>query len=337
MIRMSYSFLLTFCLLSCKHTPELLVSDTSGTSFCMEPAGDTLCDYNWTVPEPATFYNSQPYPGINYMCPSVNPNNPNQFVCFKQNYGFPPKCDIITYDMNTNVENVLFTYSGSMIGNLNWGKKNWIAFSTGPGSIRIFKSDGSNDYQIVASSGMNMGGGTGPAWSIDGNYIFYNAMINSGQQAAGIICDTNGVIISTYHVAEKPSWNSDNIILGGGGVKVVKLDLNSNTYSTVTTLQNEIKYDQILSIEWLPDNRYGVFCKHRGLYRVDSQTGEVVLMKERCDMKNYKVLSVSNEGGFILCEKVVSRHNHPASVEYRYEIWKMDFNGCNEVRVLPRE
>lgn len=336
MIRMSYSFLIALCMVSCKHVPELSVADTTGISYCTEPAGDTLCDYNWLVPEPATFYIKQLHAGINYMCPSVNPNNPNQFVCFKQNYGFPSKCDIITYDMTTNTENVLFTYPGSMIGKLDWGKAGWIAFTTGPGSIRIFKSDGSNDHQLIASSGMNFGEGAGPAWSPDGNYLFYNTLVNLGEQANGIICDTNGTIISTHQVTEKPSWNSDNVILGGGGVTVVKLDLNTNTQTTVTTIQNEVLFDVIFSIEWLPDNRYGVFCKSRGLYRVDSYTGEVTLMKVRCDMKNYKVLSVSNEGGFILCEKVVSWHTGPASLEYRYEIWKMDINGCNEVRVLPK-
>jgi len=114
------------------------------------------------------------------------------------------------------------------------------------------------------------------------------------------------------------------------------LDISSNIRTKLITIQNEVVFDEILSIEWLPDNRYGIFSKHRGLYRVDSQTGEVTLMKDRCDMKNYKVLSVSNEGGFILCEKVVSWHTGPASLEYRYEIWKMDINGCNEVRILPK-
>jgi len=329
---------LALTLIMCKHSPDTAMIDTTSASFCIEPAGDTLCDYNWLVPEPETFYDKQLYAGVHYMCPSVNPNNSNQFIYFEQDYGFPPKCDVITYDMSTEVKDVLFTFPGVMKGNLNWGQAGWIAFTYGyGGSIQLFKSDGSDYDQIVASSGMSFGeGGGGPAWSPDGNYIFYNAMINSGQQAAGIVCDTNGTIISTHQVTSKPSWNSDNVILGGGGITIVKLDLNTTTNSTIAILQNGLELDEILSIEWLPDNHYGVFCKHRGLYRVDSFTGEVNLMKERCDMKNYKVLSVSNEGGFILCEKVVSWHTGPASLEYRYEIWKMDINGCNEVRILPK-
>lgn len=199
----------------CKHKPDILVTDTIGTSFCTEPAGDTLCEYNWLVPEPATFYVKQLHAGINYMCPSVNPNNPNQFVCFKQNYSFPSECSIITYDMTTNTEKVLFSFTGPMIGNLNWGKKDWIAYTTGPGTIRIFKSDGTCDHQLMASSSMNFGGGAGPAWSADGAYLFCNGL---NKQPQGTICDTMGTIISTHQISAKPSWNSDNIILGGGDI-----------------------------------------------------------------------------------------------------------------------
>ena len=330
---MIYTISLALMLATCKHSPDTFIADTTGNSYCTEPSGDTLCNYNWLVPEPATFYIKQLHAGNNFKCPSINPNNPNQFVCFKQNYSFPSECSIITYDLSTNIENVLFSFPRSMIGNLSWGKQDWIAFTTGPGTIRVFKSDGTCDHQIAPSSSMNFGGGSGPAWSPDGAYLFCNGL---NEQPQGTICDTFGTIISTHQISAKPSWNSDNIILGGGGTSVIKLNLNTNTYSTITIIQNEVVFDEILSIEWLPDNRYGVFCKHRGLYRVDSQSGEVTLMKDRCDMKNYKVLSVSNEGGFILCEKVVSWHTGPASIEYRSEIWKMDINGCNEVRVLPK-
>lgn len=327
--------LFTLLLASCKHLPELTEKDTLGVSFCTEIAGDTSCAYQWKFPPPATGYQTLPDPMVSahFSCPSVNPNNPNQFVCFKQDFNWPPKVSFIIYDASTETEQVLFNFDGVMIGNLSWGKKDWIAYTSGPGTIRIFKSDGSNDHQIVASSRMNFGPGAGPAWSPDGNHLYYYNINPRG----GIVCDTIGNIVSNKKIITMPSWNDNNFIIGGGGVVINLLALNSDTLKTIAewTMQNE--YEQIQSIEWLPDNRHAVFSRHRGLYRIDSQTGEILLMKDWCEMKNYAMLSVSNKGNFILCEKVISRHPSSSKAYYRHEIWKMDINGCNEVRVLPKE
>lgn len=325
--------LITFLFASCKHLPELTEKDTLGTSFCTEPAGDTLCDYNWLAPEPMSFYDINVSQDMQYKCPSVNPNNPDQFVCFKQDPFYPPKIHIITYDISSNIEKVLFTFPGTLIGNLSWGKQNWIAYTSGPGTIRIFKSDGSNDHQIVASSRMNFGPGAGPAWSPDGNQIYYYNINPRG----GIVCDLQGNTVSNHEIITMPSWNEENKIIGGGGVVVNHLDVNTNTFSKITEWVRQNNYDEIKSIEWLPDNRHAIFSKGRGLYRIDTQTDEILQMKDWCEMKNYSTLSVSDKGNFILCEKRVSWHTGPASLRYRDEIWKMDLNGCNEVRVLPKE
>lgn len=115
------------------------------------------------------------------------------------------------------------------------------------------------------------------------------------------------------------------------------MDINTNSKTQLKTWQKQNILDEIISIEWLPDNRHVVFSKHYGLYRIDTQTGEILQMKDQCDMKNYSMLSVSNEGNFILCQKKVSKKPSSQTLIYREEIWKMDINGCNEVRVLPRE
>jgi hypothetical protein len=113
--------------------------------------------------------------------------------------------------------------------------------------------------------------------------------------------------------------------------------LSDSIANVVTEWTRENNYDQIKSIEWLPDNRHAVFSKGIGLYRIDTQTGEILQMKDWCEMKNYSTLSVSDKGNFILCQKQVSWHTGATSLRFRDEIWKMDINGCNEVRVLPRE
>jgi len=321
--------LLALVFASCKHLPEITEGDTLGTSFCTFPAGDSLCDDDWVPPVEATYYGPHMFDGIHFLSPSVNPNNSNQFVCFKKNTLFPPKTDIIVYDMQTDEERILFSYPEAIIGSLEWGRKNWIAFTSGPGRIRIFKSDGSNERQIVASSPMYLGGGgAGPTWSPDGNYLYYYT-----SNYVGITCDTMGNTIANHEIINKPSWNDNNIVIGGGGRIIHMLDLNTNLRRTLTTLPN----DQIQSIEWLPDNRHALFSLVQGVFRVDTHTGEIVLFKDRCDMKWYPILSISSKDNSILCEKRVSKKPNPQSLIYRHEIWKMDINGCNEVRVLPKE
>jgi hypothetical protein len=334
-MNMKLSILLAFSIASCKHIPEQSVSDTLGTSFCTFPAGDSLCNDDWVPPLDPTYYGAQMLHGIHYMCPSVNPNNPNQFVCFKLNTLFPPKTDIIIYDMQTDEERTLFTYNSTIIGSLSWGKKDWIAYTSGQGTIRIFKSDGTGEHQIVASSGMNFLTGYGPEWSPDGNHLYYSLGLPNVSNA--VICDTSGNTISHAPIIPKPDWNNNNVFIGGGGTKVRMAALSDSSAEIIASWTKQNILDEIISIEWLPDNRHAVFSKHYGLYRIDTQTGEILQMKDQCDMKNYSMLSVSNEGNFIFCQKRVSKKPSSQTLIYREEIWKMDINGCNEVRVLPRE
>jgi|GEM_PF-1485151 len=327
-------FLGLFCITNCKHVTDISLADTSSPHFCTEVVGDTLCAYQWGSPPPAIGNEVSPEETIHYTSPSINPNNPNQFVCFKQDYSWPFKASIITYDMNTETENILFNFSGVMIGNLSWGKKDWIAFTQGQGTIRIFKSDGSNDHLIVDHSGMNFGSGAGPEWSPDGNYLYYHTI--NGNPSVGIFCDTMGITVSNFRIIPKPDWNANNQFIGGGGQQIRMSSLSDSTSTIIAEWGQQNNFDQIQSIEWLPDNRHAVFSKYRGLFRVDTHTGEILQMKESCEMKNYKILSVCNEGNFILCEKILGKHHTPYIVHESHEIWKMDINGCNEVRVLPK-
>lgn len=332
---MKLSIILAFCIASCKHIPEQSVSDTLGTSFCTYPAGDSLCDDDWVPPLGITNYGPHMLDGIHYLGPSVNPNNPNQFICFKKNTLFPPKTDIIIYDMQTGEEQTLFTYTESIIGSLRWGNKDWIAYTSGAGTIRIFKSDGSNDHQIVASSGMNFGKGAGPAWSPDGNQLYYHRRIDN--VPLGVVYDVSGEIISNAPIINRPDWNSNNVFIGGGGRRIRIANLSDSATQIIAEWTPEQNPYEVASVQWLPDNRYAVFSKDEGMFRIDTYTGQVLKMKDNCDMKNYSILSVSSKGNFILCEKKVSKKPSSQTLIYRHEIWKMDINGCNEVRILPRE
>ena len=237
--------------------------------------------------------------------------------------------------MGTKIENVLFTFSGLIHGNLSWGKKNWIAFTTGQGIIRIFKSDGSGNHQIVEHSDMNFFSGTGPEWSPSGDHLYYHTVyVNTPN---GVICDTSGVVFSYSPIINRPDWNKNNILVGADGWLLSTLDLNTNEKIDFAQWYPVNEADAVSFIEWLPNNHHAIFSKDKGLFRVDTKTGEILQLKENCITKKYKALSVSNEGNFILCEKIVGKQTGPNTAVERSEIWKMDINGCNEVRVLPKE
>jgi len=152
-----------------------------------------------------------------------------------------------------------------------------------------------------------------------------------------MLSDTAGNIFSSAAITKKPSWNSNNEIVNIDGHKIEILDLSDKTKYEVTDLRTQNVYGGLFSsIKWLPDNRYAIFSTELGLYRVDTPNGEVVRMKESCWGKKYRFLSVSNQGDFIICEKTMSKKIEGDLIQFRSEIWKMDINGCNEVRVLPK-
>jgi len=304
--------------------------------FCTEVVGDVPCGKQSLDIGISAFPEYRAIPGSHYACPSLNPNNPNQFVCFRYDWEDGHVItNIVIYDMITGDQQVLFSNYGIDKGHLSWGKKDWIAHTSNQGNVRIFKIDGCGSLMLQRISGLNPGYGDGSEWSPDGNYLYHPS--HYWVPARAMLSDTAGNIFSSAAITKKPSWNSNNEIVNIDGHKIEILDLSDKTKYEVTDLRTQNVYGGLFSsIKWLPDNRYAIFSTELGLYRVDTPNGEVVRMKESCWGKKYRFLSVSNQGDFIICEKTMSKKIEGDLIQFRSEIWKMDINGCNEVRVLPK-
>lgn len=335
-MRTKLFFLIALCIAyyeaSCAY---YMKSDTIVSPFpCLEVAGDVPCGEPPPVVD--SFEEYRAIPGSHYACPSLNPNNPNQFVCFRYDWERDEVfTHIVIYDMLTGDQQVLFSNYGIDKGHLSWGKKDWIAHTSSQGNIRIFKKDGCGSLMLQRISGLSPSYGDGTEWSLDGNYLYHPS--HYWVPAKAMLSDTAGNIFSSAPITKKPSWNSENEILNASNHKIEILDLSDNTKYDVADLRNRNVSGGVFSIKWLPDNRYAIFSAELGLYRVDTPNGEIVQLKESCFGKKYRFLSISNQGDYIICEKAMSKKIERGATQFRSEIWKMDINGCNEVRVLPKE
>ncbi len=119
-------------------------------------------------------------------------------------------------------------------------------------------------------------------------------------------------------------------------IKVKIFDLNTKTEKFIWQYVKTNYNDIISNFEWLPGNQHCLFLKDEGLFKLNILTGTVTQIKQSCNNKHIVSMDVSDNGKFILYTKRIRRVINNTQIGWMDEIWKMDFNGCNEERILPQ-
>jgi len=170
-------------------------------------------------------------------------------------------------------------------------------------------------------------------WSADGIYLYYQTKDPKG--SFGVIRHFNGSEYARIPLLDLLDWNKNDIMISFSRGHIITYHVRNNILDTIGRRYTYYSLELPMDIEWLPDNRNAVFIQDNGMFRVDTESGEILQIKEMCDIKCYEAISVSDKGNYILCEKKITRrHSYYDYHEYS-EIWKMDVNGCREIRILP--
>jgi hypothetical protein len=306
---------------SCKHEP---IEPPVVVLPVVEPCVDYDSLLNECIVGP--FYNDL---SPSYYFPTINPNNPNEFAYYSDK-------KVYKYNMDTKTSTLL-AEDIWVIDRMDWGAKGWIAFSTINWKVWILKDDGSSMKQISFTPRDLY-----PEFNSSGNTLTYSRHMEYSvselennptlyERYRSMLVDIESNSVDSFDVLFGVcSWNSTNSIAAiRAGVEIYKHDTKIHKPFIA---DNSIA--DIPDIEWLPDNENILFITRYGnnqgtIYKVNSVTDELNMVKEGCENRFYNDLAISPDGTFMLAQKGTAVVED-CDINTTWQIVKMDLDGNNE-------
>lgn len=259
-----------------------------------------------------------------YFFPTINPNNPNEFAYYSNK-------QVFKYD-RTSKTRTLLADNIRVIGRMDWGARGWIAFSTISWKVWILKDDGSELMQITFGSR-----DLGPKFLDEGDWLVYSET-EPIENSQIVKLDINAIGVDSFcRIEGWCSWdycsynvNSERFAAPRNGVAIYDKDgvELKRTFIAGTDVAD------IPDIEWLPDNENILFITRYGnnqgtIYKVNSVTDELTMIKEGCENRFYNDLAISPDGTFMLAQKGTAVVDG-CDINTTWQIVKMDLDGNNE-------
>ena len=167
-MKLSIKLLLLLATYGCKHQVETISSEPP--QVCLEIAHEDSCQEFNLIPWPfgiEEFRNVLPQ----YLSPSVNPNNPDEFVyLYAPTGGGIPQWTIRKHNSITHEDVFMVNSPFPAYIALNWGKAGWISITKAYGKIYLIKEDGSMYHFLINSGSVS---DSPMDWLNDGKRFFY--------------------------------------------------------------------------------------------------------------------------------------------------------------------
>lgn len=312
---------------------SLLISFQQG---CKKDDAQCLnCDKCENFPEPKGFGTPTiTQKNFQRKSPCFNPNNGNEFIYVKEE---GRNQTLVKYNLSTNQENILLE-NAQIIGQPKWNNKGWVLFSRNNLQIYLMKDNGDSLRQVTSFyeniypsfHGHNkiyftVGIVTSPG--VSGNKLidFFDNRLDSIKSSD--IGGTMG-INEINNLEEIASWFCKN----GGDCSFVHYKMEEKNiveiYNFKFTGRNNIE-----GICWHPNNNDIYYSTYReGLYVINKNTKERKKIRNGCDSRSYRFLSISPDGKKILVERVDASDykNINGSWTEEAKIYIMDIDGKNE-------
>jgi Tol biopolymer transport system component len=219
-----------------------------------------------------------------------------------------------------------------VISRMDWGAQGWITFSTINWKVWILKEDGTELKQLTFGSRDLV-----PIFLDDGAWLVYSKtepietsqIVKLNVNAIGIdsFCRIEGWCSWDYcsfnaQTEEFAAPRNGVALYNKGGIELKR------TFVAGTNVAD------IPDIEWLPDNENILFITRYGnnqgtIYKVNSVTDELNMVKEGCENRFYNDLAISPDGTFMLAQKGTAVVED-CDINTTWQIVKMDLDGNNE-------
>ena len=292
---------------------------------------EAWCDSFPPTPEIGFNYTME---GTQYLAPSFNPNNANEFVYLRWNGS--NHAELVIYNITSGVESVIL--DPMSLGRPQWGKSGFIIFQYSDNCIWKIQPDGSNLTKLTNYSSSN------PVFSPDGNYFttFGAHPDISNNLLYQPILDLNGALVDSF----KYEYSGEYF-----GMPMVPIDNQFNGYycytlnspspvvmvgfclkqgDTITKLKN-FKYQGTMWDAVINGSSlfFGTYWNH--LSRLDLTTHEITAYRVGCKSRFYQHMSVSPDEKFLVVQKVISKpYDNDQSIDVQNEIWLVSLDSCTQ-------
>jgi Tol biopolymer transport system component len=269
--------------------------------------------------------------------PCFNPNNGDEFIYVKyeNNVRSLVKVNIINEEEEKLLENV------SIVGQPSWGANDEIVFTGGDLRVYVFENHNSSLRQLTNRLESNH-----PKVYQD-SLILFTVGAETIKGASGLYkINFNGARIDSIGVEDINGYNSvpglfdckDDLIYTEFGTEndygIYSLDYSNRQVEALSV--EPITGDNIIEGLSLFRDDFLFYSTFRtGIFRINLPDGDRICIKNSCDTRSYRHLSISPDGKRLLAERVDGTDYREDDGGYTIEskIVIMDIDGSNE-RVL---
>ena len=310
---------------------ESLIFQTCNKVKCLE------CDKCENFPKDVGGISSITQKSNQRHSPCFNPENANEFIYVKEEDNH---YHLIKYNLQFKTETILLANT-SIVGQPKWNRNGWIVFAKLDLNIYKIKDNGDSLKQITHYFENNY-----PCF-LGTDKILISVRVETSPGAVGNkINNLYGDRIDSFQldflpgVLRQTHCNNLNQIVGS-------LNRDNNISLQVINYPSKEKFEifssefigrnDITGISWHPNNDDVYFSTYReGLYMVNKNSKKVVKVRNGCDSRSYRFLSISPDWKRIIVERVDATDFDKGNGSWTEEskIYIMDVNGENERNVF---
>jgi hypothetical protein len=219
-----------------------------------------------------------------------------------------------------------------IIGQPKWGKNGWIVYVSNDYQINIVKSDGSINKKITSSNRFLY-----PDWLND-SILIVEFTYNLGAPYYYCRLSINGNIIDTlinktFTLGSVNSMNEEVYLEYRDNPNVIFKGISQSILTNFSfTGRNRIE-----GLFWHPNNNEIFWSTYRdGLFKINKNSKTVTKIKEGCDSRSYRYLSISPDGNNIIVERVdaTDYYNKTGSWTEEGKIYLLNIDGKNERNIF---
>lgn len=284
-----------------------------------------------------------------FMAPCFNPKNSNEFV-FHYRDNETHKYQLFKYNLQTK-QKTLIAESGMISGQPKWSNNGWIAYTHQNGyvdHIFIVKENGDSLTQFTDNVANLY-----PAWSSSGDRLYWshsptlgipyyflsknlNALIPDTLSRSGDIYNgylrhntisSNNKLLSLVHIN-----NSESPYLA-----IASLNENSLVFSNVINMNQVTNHLTISGLCWANNDDYFYVAVNsgynRGLYKIGVNNSSIKLLIPFCDTKDYKSISASVDGKYLVGERINSKAYATGEIREDSFIYLIDLHTLEETKI----
>ena len=270
------------------------------------------------------------YSNNQYKYPYYNPNNNNEIIYYYSDYENNTN-QLVKYDILQKTKTILID-NIIIISQPKWGINDWILLNNIELEIWKIKSNGDSLIN-VAAGGSNLF----PEWNANNTSIIYTNSETGGIPynliSKNILTNINDTIFND--IATHLSISNTNVLAATFYMCNISLSELSDYLSWHKVSEYAcVGNNTITCFNWHPNSLH-LFCSKRrdGIFKIDTKNNIEIKIKNACDSKFYKTLSVSPDGDKLITERIDGYISNDNKLFNDSKIYIMDINGCNEQEI----